>query len=364
MALQKIELVLLLQDLEFGGTQRYAVQLLKHLDRQRFRPSLWVLRGGEDMAPLVRETGVEPVWLSRSDRVSPTALSRLWRRLRTSRPGILYTLTVVPNIWGRILGRLAGTPAVVSGYRSLYPKQYDRWLWPLCRRIICNARALEEIMIRRCHVPAGRIAVIPNAVDSEAFFPAPDLRAAEPTVLFVGRLVPDKDPLTLLGGLKRVAEKVPQVRFLIVGQGPLTSQVSDFLKVHGLAERTTRVPGAADPRPYLQQAWVLALPSVREASPHVIIEAMASGLPVVASRVGGIPELVVEGPEGTGLLVPPRNPEALAAALVQLLENNHLCQEMGQRARQRAIARHAPPDMVRRTEEVLLAVAREAGLAD
>jgi len=363
MAVPKIELILLLQDLEFGGTQRYAVQLLRHLDRQRFHPRLWVLRGGADMAPLVREAGVEPVWLSRSHRVLPGALFHLYRRLREAPPAILYTLTIVPNIWGRILGRLAGTPAVISGYRSLYPGQYDRWLWPLSRRIICNARALEEIMVRQHRVPARRIAVIPNAVDARAFFPCPALRAAEPTILFIGRLVKDKDPMTLLAGLKQVAARAPRARFFMVGRGPFAPKVAAYLKDHHLEARTTLIPGASDIRPYLHQAWVLVLPSIREASPHVIIEAMAAGLPVVATRVGGIPELVVEGPAGTGLLVPPRDPQALAAALVRVLEDEVLRRDMGERARERAAAYHAPQEMVRRTEAVLLAVARETGLA-
>lgn len=364
MASPTIEIILLMQDLEFGGTQRYAVQLLRHLDRERFHPRLWVLRGGADMAPLVREAGVEPLWLSRSHRVLPTALFRLYRQLRESPPAILYTLTVVPNIWGRVLGQLAGTPAVISGYRSLYPRQYDRWLWPLSRRIICNARALEEIMIHRYRVPARRIAVIPNAVDSEVFSPDPELQASDPTILFIGRLVEDKDPMTLLAGLKQVAAQIPRARFLLVGRGPLAPKVAAYLKAHDLAARTSLIPGASDLRPYLRQAWVLALPSLREASPHVIIEAMAAGLPVVATRVGGIPELVVEGPAGTGLLVPPRDPQALAGALVQLLGNKELCREMGQRARERAAAQHAPREMVRRTEAVFLAVAREVGLED
>jgi len=164
-----IRIAVLPQDLEFGGTQRYAIHLLRFMGREVFATELWVLRKGDDMIALPAETGVKIVHLSRLSWVSPLALARFAWKLLSLRPDVLYTLTVVPNIWGRILGRQARVPVIISGYRSLFPKQHERWLWHLPNRIICNAETLKDVMVRRYSVNPDRVAVIPNAAIQRRF---------------------------------------------------------------------------------------------------------------------------------------------------------------------------------------------------
>jgi len=350
-----LKLAIVLQDLEFGGTQRYAIHLLKLLDRDLFTPELWVLRGGDDMVALARETGTPIVKMSSSSWVTPGSLLGLFRELARRQPELIYTLTVVPNIWGRVFGRITRIPAVVSGYRSLLPKQHERLLWRLSDKIIANADALREIMIRRFSVDPDRIAVVPNGVAADFFSPAPHMTAVEPWVLSVGRFVEDKDPLNLLDAFRLAAEKVPAARFAIMGNGPLKQQAQQFICQHSLESRIQLLSGVGDIRPGLRKAWVFALGSVREASPNVILEAMSVGLPVVATGVGGIPELVVPGE--TGFLVPPRDPGALAQALADLLGDRDKCLLMGRSSRQRVLDEFTLEKMVRRTEKVLLEAA-------
>ena len=293
-----IKLAVLLQDLEFGGSQRYAIELLTRLDRGLFSPSLWVLRGGRDMDDQARAAKVPLVRLSNTSFVGPHSLAGLMSRLLSDAPEILYTLTVVPNIWGRILGRLTRTPVIVSGYRSLYPRQKEKYLWPLSDRIICNAEALKRIMIDRYSVDPDRIAVIPNGVDAAALYPEPDKKAEKPVVLFMGRLVEEKDPMCLVKAFALAAEKHPEAVFEIVGNGRLKKEVTAFIEKNSLESRIRLLAGTPDVRPLLKRAWVFTLASVSEASPNVILEAMAAGLPVAATRVGGIPELVSDGLTG------------------------------------------------------------------
>ncbi|MFZ2642457.1 MAG: glycosyltransferase [Verrucomicrobiia bacterium] len=346
-----ITTVVLLQDLEFGGTQQYAIRLLRHLDRSRFLPVLWVLRGGDDMASLAAEAGIKVVWLSKSKQVTPLVIASLAWRLLRQRPQILYTLTVVPNIWGRILGALARVPAVVSGYRSLMPRQHERFLWRLSDKIICNAEVLKEIMIRRFAVAPARIAVIPNAVDAAWFHPEPAAQDPQPTVVFVGRLVAEKDPMNLLEAFRLVAARLPQAQFEIIGNGPFKPEMEARIQSSSLESNIKLLPATADIRPALRRAWVFVLPSASEASPNAIIEAMAMSLPVVATRVGGIPELVVDGI--TGLLVEPCHPASLAEAIVTLLTNETRRRSMGKRSRERILAHHSIQSMVSQTERVL-----------
>lgn len=352
-----IRIAVLLQDLEFGGTQRYAIHLLKHLSKDLFKAELWVLRGGSDMVPAAEEAGISIRHLSHDTRVSPASLAALARRLLTDRPEILYTLTVVPNIWGRVFGRIARVPVVVSGYRNLLPRQHERWLWRLSDKIICNAEILKRVMVSKFLVDPERIAVVPNAVDTDFFKPKQDESRKSKTVLFMGRLVAEKDPLNLLEGFRLAAREVPDATLDIVGNGPLKPKIEERIRDYYLESRIRLLPATADVRPAFSKASVFTLPSASEASPNVVIEAMAMGLPVVGTRVGGIPELIENG--RTGILVNPGDPRGLADALTSLLTSNDRGSEMGQAGRKRVLAHHSLEYMVSRTEEVLLEAAGE-----
>ncbi len=347
-----LRLAVLLQDLEFGGTQRYAIHLLKNLNPVLFSAELWVLRGGNDMVPAAREAGIKVRHLSHDTWVSPASLMALARRLRSDRPAILYTLTVVPNIWGRVFAKIAQVPVVISGYRNFLPKQHERWLWRLSDTIICNAEILKHVMIDKFFVDPLRIAVIPNAVDTDFFKPDQGYSPKPPTVLFIGRLVHEKDPLNLFEGFRLAAQVVPEASFEIMGNGPFRPQLENRIRRYSLESRIRLLPAAADIRPVFKKASIFALPSSSEASPNVVIEAMAMGLPVVGTRVGGIPELIEHG--RTGILVDPGDPKGLADALVTLLTDTDRARAMGQAGRERVLAHHSLEYMVSRTQEVLL----------
>ncbi len=350
--------VLLVQDLEFGGTQRYAVQLLKHLDRSLFSPELWVLRGGKDMLPLAQEANVKVVFLSLSPWVGPRAIAHLLWRLMRYPPDILYTLTGVPNIWGRHFGTLAGVPVIISSWRGLVEKQLESLLWPLSTRIVCNAHALKGVIVRLHSVDPGRIKVVPNAVPADFFYPGNGDKAAEPTVLYVGRLAPEKDLLTLLEGFKLARGTIPGALLDIVGNGRLRPKLEDFVRRNSLETAVRLLHGQRDIRPLLHHAWVFAMTSIREASPNVMLEAMATELPVVGTRVGGIPELIEDGE--TGIVVEPADPAALAAALVRLLNDEDTRRSMGRKGRERILAFHTMERMIDQTQQVLIEAVNEA----
>lgn len=352
--------MLLLQDLEFGGTQRYAIHLLKNMDRSIFDPHLWVLRRGTDMAPLAKEAAGsnEVLWLSHDSWVTPRALARLAYRLVKDRPHVLYTMTVVPNIWGRLFGRMARVPVIVSTYRDLYPQQYERLMWPLSTRIISNAQALKDAHARRFGVDPERVSVVVNGVDHEFFTPDRSQQAPEPTVLFVGRFARIKDPFTLLKAFLLTRERVPDARLILLGSGRLKAKIHDFVHRHSLEGCVDVANGSRDPRPYLRKAWVFALSSRREASPNAILEAMACELPVVAPRVGGIPELVRDGENG--ILFETRNAEELSEALVATLSNESRRLGMGRKGRELVLQRHSLERMVAETQQVIVDEVKKA----
>jgi glycosyltransferase involved in cell wall biosynthesis len=344
---------MLLQELKFGGTQRQALELARRLDSDRFRVEVWLMMRGDDFVPLARDWGIPLLWLGRGSWVGPGSLGNLWRRLVRGGVDVLLCLDVVPNIWGRILGRLAGVPLIIGNVREQTAhRQHERWLWPLAHHILCNNLALKEHLHRNCKIPPDRVSWIPNGVDADFFQPGPGLTGCKPAqVLNVARIHPDKDHGTLLRAFGLVAARHPEAELWLVGQGPRRRAVKNLIGRYGLNGRVRWFAGETDLRPFYQGATVLALSSRTEALPNVVLEAMASGLPVVATRVGGVPEAVVAGE--TGLLVPPGDAWALAAALSRLLSDPETRRAFGRAGRERVIREFSMAAMVRRHQELL-----------
>ena len=346
--------IFLLQDLKFGGTQRQALELARRLDPVRFRPEIWLMAAGDDLVQQARDWGLPLTWLSRQEQVGPGAVLNLWRRLRRGEIDVLLPFTVVPNIWGRILGRLARVPAIVGNCRGggAPRRQGERWLWPLTQHIVCNSAALKKVLTGRCGVPESRLSVIPNGVDVDYFQPAPEGAGPYPAVvLSVARMVPDKDLDTLIRAFAMVAPDFPQAQLWLVGEGPLLGKLQQLAGEILPSGACRFIPPQADLRPLLRQAGLLALSSRTEALPNVVLEAMAAGLPVAATAVGGVPEMVT--PARTGWLAPPEDPATLAAALRRLLANPEQCRDFGRAARRRVVRDFSLSAMVSRYEEVL-----------
>ncbi|HLD47828.1 MAG TPA: glycosyltransferase, partial [Desulfobaccales bacterium] len=206
-------LVFLLQDLKFGGTQRQTLELARRLDPARFRVEVWVMTAGDDLAPLAREWSIPVVRLARQAAVGPLALMNLWRRLHRQPPDLLMLLTVVPNIWGRILGRLARAPVIVGNCRGGGApwRQHEWLLWPFMDHLLCNTAALKTELVERYRIPPSKITVILNGVDTEFYGPGPvGARSNPPVILSVARLVPDKDHDTLIAAFGQVSTAFPE----------------------------------------------------------------------------------------------------------------------------------------------------------
>ena len=313
----RVRVAFLLQDLRFGGTQRQAVQLAAGLDRSRFRAELWVLMGGRDLLPEAERRNIPVVPLGEGGYVWPPDLARLWMRLRSNPVDILCLMTGIPNIWGRIFGRLTRVPVILGACRD-HVLWYERFLSTFAHGHVCNSEAIRKHAVTRYNLSNENTTVIPNGVDLEHFSPpAAPQPVSGPVILSVGRLVPDKDQATLISAFSLLAREMSAAELWMVGDGPLRKRLQALSADTGLADRIRILPGRAELRPLYHQARVFVLSSVRESLPNVVMEAMASGLPVVATNVGGLRELVLPG--RTGLLVPAGSPQALAEALGVLI---------------------------------------------
>ena len=167
--------VMLLQDLAFGGTQRQALELAKRLDRSRFAPELWMLLYLRDFAPQASDAGIPLRWLSQDRTVGLATLRALWRTLGAERPDLLVLFTAVPNIWGRVMGRARKLPAVVATCRGggAVARQHERFLKNWAAHHIVNAPPLREQLVGLGR-DAARVTVIANGVDTAHFAPPPE----------------------------------------------------------------------------------------------------------------------------------------------------------------------------------------------
>jgi glycosyltransferase involved in cell wall biosynthesis len=313
------------------------------------------MKSGDDFVPLALRWNLSLTWLGRSPFVGPDSLVRLGWNLKNRPVDLLLLLTGVPNIWGRLLGRLTKVPLIVGSWRGTGSPEsnFEKWLWPLADHFSCNAAILKKMMTDRFPIPDDRITVIHNGVNLDYFRPAAGLLpGTKPVVLCIARFVPAKDHETLIAAFSQVASRHPEAELWLVGDGP-RRQAIHRLATRRLPPRQLRLlPGQSDITSLLHQSSLLVLSSIQEGLPNVVLEAMAAGLPVVATDVGGLPEVVQQGE--TGWLVAPKDVPALADAISHLLAHDQVRTAFGQAGRKRAEQRFSLASMVSRHEDMFL----------
>ncbi len=329
-----------------GGAEYYVSRLATALDRNRFSVSL-LMGDGQDGALDAWATGLaaEGIRVVRAPMRLPWRLDdapRVWRELDRLAPHVVHVNMPGPysgqNALLAPIARAAGARVVTTEHLPMVPPLWKRRaLKRLAMRSVDVAvtmtRANAACLVERQRVPAERVRVVPNGIP----FGFGSARPARPgggdlTLVFVGNIIAHKGLHTTLEALSKVTSGW---RLRVVGAGPDETRCRELADRLGLASRVTFLgrQSPAQVEQHLSAADALVLPSAMEGLPYVILEAMASSLPVVASNVYGIPEVVVDGE--TGLLVPPEDAPALSAALARLIESAPLRERLGANARRR-----------------------------
>jgi glycosyltransferase involved in cell wall biosynthesis len=221
---------------------------------------------------------------------------------------------------------------------------------------VCNSTALVEALAG-LGVPRAHMSFIANGVDTRRVQPGNlPFAQREPIVLCVARMVEDKNHACLLDAFAGVLEQMPEARLRLVGEGPLEAMLRARMAKAPLAGRVEILPATTDVAACCRTARAFALSSRREGMPNVLLEAMACGLPAVATQVGGIPFLIREE---NGLLVPAGDSGSLAAGIVRLLRDPELAQRMGKAGRERVERDFPFSTMIAAHEELFLRLLRE-----
>ncbi len=340
--------------LDMGGLENGLVNLINRIPAERFRHAIICLTDYSEFRQRIQRNDVPVFALGKPAGNSPVTHFKLWRLLKRLRPDIVHTRNLA-GLEGALPAALAGVPVRIHGEHgrdmgdldgsNLRRQRLRRLFKPFVHQYIALSKDLERYLRDQIQVSPAKVTQVYNGVDTELFYPARDTREPLPNPDFappgafvigtVGRMQAVKDQLTLARAFVLLLRMVPQVerrlRLVMVGDGPLREQVAGILSQAG-AGKLAWLAGERDDVPQLMRGLDLfVLPSLAEGVSNTLLEAMASGLPVVATAVGGNPELVDDG--RTGRLVPAADPQALALAIREYVVNPEMAKRQGSAAR-------------------------------
>ena len=337
-----------------GGLERLLVEFGKHCDAQRFNLRFITLAELGPPAEELRRMGfsVESVDLPKRGKLA--ALRSLRQRLQADRVDIVHTHNTYAHFYGTVASSWAGVPHVINSQhgRGCGPRSKDRLLFRLANLKTSRVVGVSEDAAALCRGEdpwaASKTKVIWNGIDTSRFvYRGP---ANAPVAISVARLSPEKDFPTLLQATAIVVRQVPEFKLLMIGNGAERARLEALTQALGISPNVEFLGERSDVPELLAQAGFFVSSSKSEGISLTILEAMAVGLPVVTTRVGGNPEIVLEGQ--TGHLVPDQNPDALAAAMLQMLAHRDAWPAMGQRGRQRVEQQFEIRTMIRQYEEL------------
>ena len=360
-----------------GGTELAMLRLIRAMP-QGYRLRVAWLRGPAALEEEVRSaTGAPPVPIGLRGKVDPGALLRLARLVRDEQFDLVHTHMDLADYYGALAARARRGVALVSTKENADEFRTRRtWKRPpflllehlsyaAADAVIAVSEGLVEFLARAEGLPRHKTVVIRNGVDPEFGAEAPARTAARrllglpdegPIVGTVGRLAEQKGQMDLLRALPVVLREQPGARVAIAGEGPLRPALLREAERLGIEGRVHLLGHVSDPRIAHAAFDLFALPSIWEGLPVALLEAMAMARPVVAARAVGVVETIDDGVEG--LLVPPRDPAALGAALARLLRDRALAARLGEAGRTRVVERHSLEGVARSVDALYRDVLR------
>jgi glycosyltransferase involved in cell wall biosynthesis len=326
-------LYLIDQVIDTGGAERFALGLATHLPAERFELWFCSTRGAEpDALEQLRVAGVRYVNLGRRGKLDVWRFGRLVALLRRHRFDILHAHMFGSNLWGCLIGRACRVPIVIAHEQtwSYEGEPLRRWLdghviGRLATRFVAVSTRDAERMVTIEGVPPHKIVMIPNAYVPRPGSGDTDLRAelglgpAIPLLVVVAQLRPQKALEVLLDAFPQIRQAVPETHLAIAGDGECRAALETRARALGLTDRVHFLGRRSDVDAMLRAGDLAVMSSDFEGTPLVAYECIANRTPLVATAVGGLPDIIDDG--RTGRLVPPRDPAALAGAIIELLSD-------------------------------------------
>jgi sugar transferase (PEP-CTERM/EpsH1 system associated) len=355
--------------LQPGGMEHGVVKLVNGLEPARFQSAICSTTPGGALRPMVKPER-QVIELRRRPGNDPRLVWDLYQMFRRERPHIVHTHAWGTLCEGLVAARLARVPLVVHGEHGTlqlkpYQARVQRVAWRHVNRLLSVSSRLAERMAATTGFPVERIQVIRNGVDLSRFGTVARAAArqwlgfddAAVVIGTAGRLVPVKDQRTLLDAAATLHQRSCHVSVLLAGDGPLLGELQAHAHSRGLSDHVRFLGHRPDIERVFAALDIFVLSSVSEGLSNTILEAMASGLPVVATRVGGADELVLDGV--TGLLVPPQSAAVMADAIEALTADPERRRVMAAAASRRAFEEFAIDRMLQNYASFYQSIAQE-----
>lgn len=366
--------------LNFGGTETQTVQVAERLHAAGSHVTVACLHTGGPLTDRLERVGIRVVWFPTHGTLlsyyGAYQLLRLAWFIRREKFEVVHAHDLWANLMGIPAARLAGAPLVLSSQRDLAHlwwytparTRVIRLIHRLSTRVITNSDAVRQHVIAQFRIPSQRVAILRNGVDFDRFARArtdrkelfPGLPSECRLVVVVANMHSSvKGHHDLVEAARSVCRQLPRVTFVLVGEGQERQKIQEHVRGSGLEGNFLFLGYRKDVPELLSCSDLSVLPSKAEGFPNAILESLAAGLPVVATRVGGTAEMIEDGVDG--LLVPPKDPHALADAIVRLLRDPQLARRLARAGQEKARCQYRFDRLVRELRQIYGRLAPESG---
>lgn len=346
------KLIYVITDLRLGGAQKVLVNFLTCLNRELFNPKVVCLFGGKSpVASEIEGLGIPVIDFNFKNKFDVFSFWHFYNWLKHEKPAILHSSLFHANLLSRVVGRILKIPIIISWRQNInLGSNIREFLNRLsanlddCVIAVSNEVRSKELIATR--INPDKVIVVYNSINTDLYQPNDDYSREEirfkfgiegSTILLgtIGRLHPQKGITYLLEGFKEVRNQYKNAKLIIVGEGELKPQLIEQAKYLQIID-STLFPGAKTNIPEILKALdVFILPSLWEGLPLALLEAMAAGLPVIATGVGGIPEVIENN--RSGIIVPTADPGAIYSSIHRLISDPELRDSMGEAGRKRVV---------------------------
>ncbi|MGR3301541.1 MAG: glycosyltransferase [Candidatus Scalindua sp.] len=339
---KKINVIHLVDELTIGGLEKILTTIVLNLDRKKYNVSVWCLREGGFFANKLVKEGIDVKILHISTSRNPLSIHKLYKLLKNRKFDLIHTHAYSAGTIGRISAFLAGVPVIISHNHSVYDyynKYYHFVEWLLCLitdKIICVSDIVKKFTNETQRINANKLITIHNGIDSVCSVTgkeASDIRKKlgiphnHTVISTIAHMEEHKGIKYLLESASLLLQSRNDISFLLVGEGALKEELKILCADLKIEKNVIFAGERSDISEILSLTDIFVLPSLREGLGLAILETMACGKPVIATNVGGIPEIVKDGV--SGILVSPRDPEALHTAMKELLDDKEMQKKMG-----------------------------------
>ena len=348
---KKIHIAFLVHTYGFGGLENMVTNLVNHIDPDRFKSTIITFAPLKPLNNRVDFNHVQVISLNKNDGNNLMLIYKIYRMLKKVGVDIVQTHNWGTAIEGILGAKLARIPGIVHAERGTIEDRkrnivLQRFLWGFADQVLSVSEAHRKKLTNIIGFPHEQVKVIVNGVDTERFFPNPEikevirknlgLKKGSFCIGTVGSLRTVKNQSLLVNACRVILSHFDQVEVLIVGAGPLESQLKQKVKTLGLSEKFLFAGAQPNIPGILNALDIFVLPSRSEGMPNAVLEAMACGIPTIATSVGGVPEVIEDGKNG--LLIASEDEPHLIQALKELIQNHEKRQMIGIEGRRRIVS--------------------------